>query len=222
MFDDDEPVPSARIFIATPVPTQVVQAVQAALPEYQPYTERVVEASRWHLTLLWLGEVENPKQYYSRLRKAIPQQFVPTVRLTHLGRGKRRSQLWAYAEASVNLQNIRTQIIDRLRRMRFPLPDAVLHRPFIPHIHVGDLYPIVLGIGLADYPLQTSFTIREAHAYRSHPSGQTVAANKTRLEEIAEYRRHGKQHSGSTARYEPRTVRHVPTYTIETTIPFTL
>lgn len=168
----------ARLFLGLPVPEHVVRQTQAAFPSYAHVIEREVPAEKWHVTLIWLDEVENPAQYHSRLRKPLPQSFMPTVQLTHLGRGRQRTQLWAYAEASAVLLNIRTQLMDRLRVMRFPVPTEEKHRPFVPHITCAHLFESIGGVGLADTPLVTSFSVKEVLLYRStlapHGSHYTV------------------------------------------------
>ncbi len=157
-----------RIFIGLPIPENVITAVQGSFQEYQQYITRPVVPEKWHLTLLHLGEVNNPKQYYSRLRKQLTSSFVPTVRITHVGRGLNKHQLWAYAEPSVSLKSMRSEIIKRLKSMRFQFQEkAELADDFVPHITIANLFRMTGGVGLADYPLTLSFTVNKAHIYRS-------------------------------------------------------
>lgn len=121
-----------------------------------------------HLTLLFLGEVANPQQYMSRLMKVMPQTFVPTVTLTHVGRGLERNRLWAYAHPSTILLNVREQLIARLRTMRFPFPKNI-HRNFVPHITLAKLYPMAGGIGLADTACPLTYTVETVDLWRSIP-----------------------------------------------------
>lgn len=171
----ETPAPAReRLFIALPVPAHVVTTVSAALLQYPNLIAQRVPPERWHITLAWLGTPENPQQYLSRLRKALPQSFVPTIRLTYVGRGRTRTQLWAYAEPSPLLLKIRTTLMDRLKKMRFQWPeDADPHREFVPHVRIASLYDQVGGVGMADYPLQVSFTVTEAIIYysRTTPDG---------------------------------------------------
>jgi 2'-5' RNA ligase len=105
----------------------------------------------------------------------LPQTFVPTVQLTHVGRGLQRSQLWAYADNSALLNNIRSQLLPRLAALRFPIPEKTKNDNFVPHIHVANLFNMAGGIGLADYPIPASFMIREIQIIRSEKSsGGTV------------------------------------------------
>jgi len=156
-----------RMFIGLPIPQQVVRAVSASFEQYPQFIEQAVPAEKWHLTLLFLGEVDNPRQYYSRLRQPMPQTFLPTVRLTHVGRGRQRDQLWAYAESSQVLLNIRRQVIKRMKKMRFPFASDPRYGEYLPHITVAKLLTNARGIGLADFPLLTSFAAQEIAVYRS-------------------------------------------------------
>jgi len=166
---DDAP-DTQRVFIALPVPLSVTDAISQAFQQYPQYIERQVPVQKWHVTLTWLGELENPHQYLSRLTKSMMQDFLPTVRLTHVGRGKKRTQLWAYVDPSVSLLSIRTQLIDRLRSFRCPLPPNIRQQVYIPHIHIADLYSVAGGVGLADYPTPVSFAAREAQVIYSTPT----------------------------------------------------
>lgn len=156
----------ARLFLALPIPATTADILHHALEQYPQYIERVVPTENWHVTLVFLGEVEHPQQYLSRLIKALPQTFVPTVSIPYVGRGLQRDQLWAYAHASTSLTNLRTQLLDRLRAMRFPTPGTT-DPEYVPHIRLANLYAMSRGVGLADFPVTTSFTAREIHLYKS-------------------------------------------------------
>lgn len=153
----------ARMFIALPVPRAIVPAVEAAWQQYPQYIEQIIPPEKWHLTLAWLGEVENPRQYFSRLSKDMLQEFLPTVRINHVGRGRQRPQLWAYIDPAVALLTLREQLLRRLVKMRFPVPKETVREKLVPHIHIADLYGVAGGVGLADYPVAQSFAAREAH-----------------------------------------------------------
>jgi 2'-5' RNA ligase len=167
IFDEEKPV---RIFLALPVPTHVAETINPAARNFDYATERMLPAEKWHLTLAWLGETHNPKQYISRLRKPMLQPFTPAIRLTYLGRGRKRDQLWAYADKSSVLLVIREELIKRLKKMRFPMPEETIKEEYVPHIHVGNFYQTVRGIGMADIPLTTSFSVKEAVLLASVPT----------------------------------------------------
>lgn len=157
---------TTRLFLGVPIPDTARGALASGLAQYPQYIERTVPPERWHVTLVFLGEVEHPRQYYSRLFKALPQTFVPTIALTHVGRGLAREQLWAFVHASPGFLGLRQQLVARLKKMRLPLPPA-LDREFTPHVHLANLFPMARGIGLADHPLSLSFIFPAVHLYRS-------------------------------------------------------
>lgn len=171
--------PTQRMFIALPVPEAALEKIRDTFGHFANAIESEVPTTKWHVTIAWLGEVYNPAQYMSKLLKPMPQSFVPTVRVTHVGRGHQRQQLWAYTETSTSLLNIRTQIIDRLKKMRFQLPDDSLEENFVPHITVAKLYEQLGRIGLADYPLLLSFVIDRLLVVRSDV---TVEVSKYTIE----------------------------------------
>lgn len=161
----------ARLFLGISIPAPARKAIAATFPQFSHYIEKTIAEDRWHLTLLFLGDVENPQQYLSRLLKPNPQAFVPTVSVMHVGRGIQRLQLWAHCHPSTSLLNLQTQFADRLRTMRFPFPknkDA-----YTPHIHLANLYPMARGIGIADAACATRFAFTQVHLYESLPLGNS-------------------------------------------------
>ncbi len=167
-------IKGTRLFLAVPIPEAVVKVLERATHHYPQYIEKALPVENWHLTMVFLGEGENPAQYFGRLQKNLPQTFVPTVSLMHVGRGLQRSQLWAYAHPSTTLLNLRGQLVDRLKHMRFPLPHRDEPSDFVPHVHLADLFPMSRGIGMADYPVISSFAVKEVNLYRSRSTPQGV------------------------------------------------
>lgn len=157
--------PRARLFLGVTIPPAAGKILRATLSQFPQYIESIVPESNWHLTLAFLGDVEHPQQYLKRLLKPLPQTYVPTVSLMHVGRGLQRLQLWAYANPSTSLLNLRGQLQDRLRTMRFPLPKTI--DDFVPHIRLANLYPMARGIGIADYPCVARFAITQIELYES-------------------------------------------------------
>lgn len=155
----------ARLFLGLSVPAAAYQVFHRALAAYPQYIEKTLPETRWHATLAYLGDVENPQQYLSRLLKPLPQAYVPTVAVTHIGRGLHRMQLWGYINPSTILLNVQRQLVDRLKTMRFPLPKT--SDDFIPHIHLANLYPMARGIGIADSPCAARFAFHQIHLYES-------------------------------------------------------
>lgn len=158
----------ARLFLGLSLPDKAKANLQESLRHFPNYIEKIIPPETWHLTLLFLGEVEHPQQYWSRLTKALPQTFIPTVSLMHVGRGIVRDQLWAYAHPSPGLQNLRQQLWDRLRSMRFPIPEKQ-QQEFVPHVRLATLYPMARGLGMADHAVATTFSVSAVHVYHSAP-----------------------------------------------------
>lgn len=159
-----------RLFIAVPLPEHLTSIISDTFRHFPQHIEQAIPSAKWHVTIAWLGEPENPKQYYSRINKPLPQSFVPTVRFTHVGRGRPdRGQLWVYAEPSAVLAGIRQQVLARLKKMRFPLPAETSRTEFTPHVTVAKLFSQIGHIGIADQALVTSFSFDHLLLYRSRP-----------------------------------------------------
>lgn len=161
----------ARLFLGVSIPAPARKIIAATFPQVEHYIEKTIPEERWHLTLLFLGDVENPQQYLSRLLKPNPQAFVPTVSVMHVGRGLQRLQLWAHCHPSTSLLNLQTQFADRLRTMRFQFPKN--KDEYKPHIHLANLYPMARGIGIADVACSTRFAVTQVHLYESLPLGNS-------------------------------------------------
>lgn len=155
----------ARIFVGLAIPMPIQKALRNATNHYSNYTDRVVPAERIHITLFFLGDVLNVEQYLSRFQKALPLAFAPVVSITHLGRGIPRKQLWAYVNPSPVFLNMRSALIDRLKRLHIPLPKR--ETEYVPHIHVATLYGMSRGIGLPDTSVVESFIPREISIFES-------------------------------------------------------
>ena len=159
----------ASLFLALTVPESVAQALQPIYTHYVSVLEERTPRDNLHVTLVWLGPAEVPSELVEGLLKPLPQSFVPTVRLTHVGRGRARQQLWAAVEATGPIVALRQQLIKRLKKVGWQLPKNTLRRPFSPHITVGTLYDQVSHIGVADHSLITSYTVSEIVLYQSEP-----------------------------------------------------
>jgi 2'-5' RNA ligase len=162
------------LWLAFAVPDVVIELLAPIYEHYSYVIEAPTPRENLHLTLLWLGSADVPSYQIKKLLKPLPQSFVPTVRLTHVGRGRKREQLWAYGEALGPIINIREQLIARLKESKWQLPKQEPRNPFTPHMTVAKLYDQLSHIGIADVTLVTSFAVKEVLLYKS-----SVSANKT-------------------------------------------
>lgn len=162
----DRPNTSVRLFLGFSVPAAAAQKLQDIVHnQFSSYVEKPVPLDRHHVTLFFFGEVKNHAQYLGRLKQPLPQAFVPTMSITHIGRGAAREQLWAYLTPTPGLLALRDALDERLRKIHFPRP--VPPKKFIPHIHLADFLPVVRGMGIADVAAPMAYAVREAHLYSS-------------------------------------------------------
>src|SRR5688572_1046036 len=104
----------ARLFLALPVPLRIQHLLEKVLTQYAPYLERTIPSSNWHITLMFLGEIENYEEHVSAILQPLSQGFLTTISLTHVGVGQAPNQLWAYANPTTLLVNVRTALLHRL------------------------------------------------------------------------------------------------------------
>ena len=157
------------LFLAFRVPDTIAAALRPLLERYSSVLKEATPPEKLHVTLLWLGSAQVPEPFIQKLTQPLRQSFVSTVRLTHLGRGRVREQLWAFGEATGPIVAIREQLLARLKSIGWQLPRQEPRHPFTPHITVGSLYDQVSHIGVADHPFITSYTVPEVVLYKSTP-----------------------------------------------------
>lgn len=162
-----------RLFLAVPIPERARSVIRRAMTYYEDSIERFIPEERWHMTLLFLGESPDPTGYLPRITKPLTQAYVPTLTLTHVGRGVTGRQLWVYAAATPLVEKIRSDIADRFKQMRFAAPGLKEDRPFVPHIHVADL-ATQSRQSLADESATITFNIPAIHIYRSEQGEKGV------------------------------------------------
>lgn len=156
-----------RLFFGIEIPQPVKQAIETSLRAFPQALHQMVSPDRWHITLFFLGECPDIRGYTSRLKKPIPQAFLPTVHVTHLGRGLAPNQVWAYVAPSPILDEIRAGLLERLKKMRLPSPLLRASQSFVPHIHVADL-PADKNSSLAsDSLIKAVFPLKEITLFES-------------------------------------------------------
>ena len=63
----------ARLFLALPVPLRIQHLLEKVLTQYAPYLERTIPSSNWHITLMFLGEIENYEEHVSAILQPLSQ-----------------------------------------------------------------------------------------------------------------------------------------------------
>lgn len=157
---------SARLFLAIPVPSKPEAVLAKGVQEYAPYLERKIPPANWHITVAWLGNVQNYTQYIGKICEAIPQPFLPVATVTHMGKGIKPHLLWAYVSKTNILNNVRGTLVARLKEMDFPLPKDI-DREFVPHITLAHFTEEAIHMPTADHPVPTSWSVKEAVLYQS-------------------------------------------------------
>lgn len=171
-LDPDRPDSVTRLFLGLTVPEVIKAQLRAEAHKHYPqYIKRWIPEENWHLTLLFLGEVKNHTQFFGRLKPALDLPYIPTVQFTHIGRGLKRDQLWAYAVPSPALNYLRDQLVLRLKSMRWPLPhndyDRFRTPAFMPHVRIATLFPMTAPLGLADSATPATYAPKECRLFRS-------------------------------------------------------
>lgn len=161
------------MFLGLGVPEHVRERLkEEARRSFGNYFKDFVPEENWHLTLFFFGDIKNPEQYLPRLKQPLPQAFVPTISITHIGRGAKRDQLWAYVNPTAGFLSLRDSLDERLRKIHFPRP--VQERKYIPHLRLATFYPTVSGLGVTDVGIQLAYATQEAYLYRSISTNSQV------------------------------------------------
>lgn len=170
---------STRIFIGASIPSQVAQYLKNNLEGYTKFTKKMIPEENWHITFLFIGPVEDEQKLTKTVDKTMSQAFLPTISLTHIGRGLQKQQLWAYAKPTSLLTNIRKELTASVNTLT---NISSRHNDFVPHIKLANLRPSPYDKLLADKPLSAVWQIKELCVYRSELSA--VGANYTIIEKI--------------------------------------
>lgn len=157
---------SVRMFIGLEVPEDVRTRIREHLKDYTRHTKKLVPEENWHITILFVGEVLEYKRYLEPLEEAMPQAFLPTLSLTHIGKGLQPHQLWAFAKNTTLLGELQKQLIDRLGSLPIDRESNV-NSNFTPHIKLGDLRTGPTNDLLADLPMLAAWRVEKLNIYHS-------------------------------------------------------
>lgn len=162
-----------RLFVAVALPEPVTQRLQTLADAYGAVVARMVPAEQWHLTLHFLGQVENWRSLLHQLTPAITWPFVPTITLTHVGPGAAGGQLWAYARSTPALEQLQRTIVQRCAAA---IPGHVqpVRREFLPHVRLAKLADEANTRLLAAVPVHETFIVTRVQLYRSEFNQQGV------------------------------------------------
>jgi RNA 2',3'-cyclic 3'-phosphodiesterase len=160
-----------RLFVAVTPPPEVLDelssataVVRSARPEL-----RWTRPDQWHLTLAFLGEVDDPTRADLSVRLGRAAAGHPPMRLALHGAGRFGDRvLWTRVEGDVvALRGLAASVRAAARRARIVVED----RPYRPHLTLArgseheDLRPVVDA--LAGFAGRT-WTAGELHLVRSH------------------------------------------------------
>ncbi len=168
---------SARLFIGLPIPDAAKHTIRQSMKSFRDHIERYTDEVDWHVTLVFLGEVDEYEPYITALIKPLPRTFVPTVSFTHLGYGRQHHQLWAYVHRTAALDALKQDIENRLLTAGHSGWKQYQKSHFVPHVRVATLKREESdGPRLPDVLSSRLFTATQAHVYRSWPREQVSAA----------------------------------------------
>ncbi|MET7419326.1 RNA 2',3'-cyclic phosphodiesterase [Dactylosporangium sp. NPDC005555] len=129
-----------RLFIAAYLPADVerhLAEMTGSLNVRQPMPEgrslRVVPVEQWHMTLAFIGEVEDAKQEAAvGALHALPE-LVPEVRIAGGGRFGRGKFTTLFAKVDGDVAPLGDAVRAALRKRRVPFD----HRPLQPHVTIA-------------------------------------------------------------------------------------
>jgi len=163
------------MFIGIAIPSRIQEQLTDGLNHYAELCGEQTLPENRHVTLLWLGPDPQPHDALPALTLPLAHSFTLTVAITHVGRGKNASQLWAYAAPTPALEIVRKLLIERVKENGLALPEDT-HSDFTPHINLADLKSDSTQNILADYPVTAAFSVRELSVFE-RPAGSATYAS---------------------------------------------
>lgn len=119
-----------RLFVAIDPPPELKRDLASLCTDLRDV--RPVASSNLHLTLCFIGEVDDPTA--DRIAEALARVSVPPFRLTLAGAGQfRRRTLWIGVESNPALLRLQASVAAELQRVGLPADP----RPFQPHVKLA-------------------------------------------------------------------------------------
>jgi RNA 2',3'-cyclic 3'-phosphodiesterase len=165
-----------RLFLGLPIPPELAQALTRLARAKELPKGRPTAPENIHLTLVFLGEVAEPKLQLIE-RELSQLTFAPfQLKLTGLNTFPRAGILFAEVDPARPLLHLQAKIAAAMVRCGFAPKDAEANRPYHPHITLARLHgPLRLSQIQRALPssLQRTFTADTVNLYRSHltPTG---------------------------------------------------
>lgn len=154
-------------FIAFDIPSPAKAVLTSSLEAYQGKLVTTVPENKWHMTLVFLRNIELSQEAIEQLQQPLHTAYLPAITILSLGAGKQEGQLWAHVHATPGLIELRKMIIDRTTQCGITVSEEELSRVFIPHITIGMFQDIHAGVGISDTQARVTFAPQEALVLQS-------------------------------------------------------
>jgi 2'-5' RNA ligase len=164
-----------RLFLGLPIPPELAQALARRTQAIELSKGRHTAPENLHLTLVFLGEVAEPKLPPIQ-RELSELTFAPfPLKLTSMNTFPRAGILFAEVEPTRPLLHLQAKLAASMARCGFA-PENQEDRPYHPHITLARFHgSLRLSQSQRTLPstLQRSFTVDTVNLYRSHstPTG---------------------------------------------------
>lgn len=158
---------SARLFAALVIPHAAADTLSATLKRFADSIGDHMPRSTWHLTLAFLGDVATPDAFIASLPPALSLPFFPAVSITHIGEGKHLGQLWAYAQPTQVLQDLRDETHKALH-----MPTEKTAKEFTPHITLARIHKPKNRYGIRDVACPVTFPAKEVTIFKSNSTNE--------------------------------------------------
>ena len=160
-----------RLFLGLPIPPELAQTLTRRTQAIELLKGRRTAPENLHLTLVFLGEVAEPK--LPPIEHELSElNFAPLqIKLTTLNTFQRAGVLIAEIEPTRPLLHLQATVAADMARCGFPPKDPE-PRPYHPHVTLARYHgPLRLTKSEQALPLfpQLSFTDDTVNLYRSHP-----------------------------------------------------